>query len=97
MIKYALTQEMWTPEDIEEGEASFTGFVSDYEEDSFRTMVKVLCHAEPSESPLTISKNLWFSITNEPDVLTGEVEILNYHPATLKDARYMIKAWMLTH
>jgi hypothetical protein len=98
MIRYTLTQQLWTEEDLEIGEPSYSGPVFDSDEyDSFRCMVRVLDYAEPSEYPPTPHKGLWFSVTNEPDPLTGEIEVLSYHPLTERDARYMLKAWKATH
>jgi hypothetical protein len=95
MIRYSLTQEVWTQEDSEIGEPSLSELISEHDYDNFRTLVRVLAYAEPSEYPPTPRTGLYFTVENEPDLFSGVVEVLGYHPLTQRDARYMVKAWMV--
>ena len=90
MINYSITYEKWDTDD--------RGFVSELENDDFRSMVRLLGCTEPSWYPLPVIDRdfphscLWFS-QYEKNYMTGEETVISYHPKSVKDARYMVKAW----
>jgi len=98
MIAYAITYETWDYESVEIGDTDDRGFISELEQDDFRSMVSILQDTEPSWDPLPGIDHscLWFS-QYEKNFVTGEETIVSYHPKTPRDARYMIKAWRVAN
>ena len=98
MIKYSITYEKRDDESAAIGETDGRGFVSELENDDFRSMVRLLGCTEPSWYPLPVIDRdfphscLWFS-QYEKNYMTGEETVISYHPKSVKDARYMVKAW----
>ncbi len=98
MINYSITYEKWDDESAAIGETDDRGFVSELENDDFRSMVRLLGYTEPSRYPLPVIDRdfphscLWFS-QYEKNYMTGEETVISYHPKSVKDARYMVKAW----
>ena len=94
MINYAITQEIWTAEDLEIGDTDHREFLSQSEWDNFSMMVELLRGAEPSQYPLPDdpSEYVWFTQSWDMNV-HGIYENRSYHPQTKRDARYMTKAW----
>lgn len=96
-IRYSETFELITEESAEHGEAADSGFVTAEAEESLRGMVELLRGTEPSRWPLPAPQDadhcgaVWF--TRYGDMGTGEYENRSYHPASARDARYMIAAW----
>lgn len=97
-IKYSETFEIVTEESAKEGEPAESSFIID-EQESLRGMVDLLRGTEPSCWPLPAPQDadftgrVWFTSYGEMDYRTGEAENRIYHPATARDARYMIAAW----
>ena len=98
MINYSITYEKWDDESAAIGDTDDRGFISELENDSFRSMVCLLGCTEPSWYPLPVIDRdfphscLWFS-QYEKNYMTGEETVISYHPKSVKDARYMVKAW----
>ena len=94
MINYAITYEIWTEEDLEIGDTDDRGFMSESEWDSFSMMVELLQGSEPSQYPLPDEPDeyMWYTQSWDMNVY-GEYENRSYHPASKRDARYMLKAW----
>lgn len=98
-IRYSETFESITEESAEYGEAAESGFIAEDGEESLRGMVDLLRGTEPSCWPLPMQQDadftgrVWFTRYGEQDYRTGDVENRSYHPATARDARYMIAAW----
>lgn len=98
MVSYSITYEKWDDESAAIGETDDRGFVSELENDDFRSMVRLLGCTEPSRYPLPVIDRdfphscLWFS-QYEKNYMTGEETVISYHPKSVKDARYMVKAW----
>ena len=98
MINYSITYEKWNDESAAIGDTDDRGFISELENDSFRSMVCLLGGTEPSWYPLPVIDRdfphscLWFS-QYEENYMTGEETVISYHPKSVKDARYMVKAW----
>ena len=96
MIHYNVTFERITPESAEYGDAEERGFEEQGAIADFADMLDILYATEPSEYPLPEmpTSHLWFTRYGEADFRTGETVNLSYHPATERDARYMLKAWI---
>ncbi len=98
-IKYSVTYEIITEESAEHGEDAESGFLEENADESLRGMVDLLRGTEPSCWPLPSVRDgdycgtIWFTVYGESDFRTGEVENRSYHPATSRDARYMVTAW----
>jgi hypothetical protein len=102
MINFKITHEIYTPEDLEIGEPSIAEFLSESEWEDFRNVVDLLAYTEPSQDPFfydesDINEHIWFTHYGEMDYRTGEYENRSYHPATKRDARYMMKAWRIAN
>ena len=98
-IRYSETFETITEESAEHGEAADSGFITMLGEESLRGMVDLLRGTEPSRWPLPAPQdadwcgNIWFTKYGDMDARSGEYENRSYHPASARDARYMITAW----
>lgn len=96
MITYSETFEIVTQESAKHGDAEQRGFIAEDEHATFREMVELLRHCEPSCYPVdaTEPEFLWYTDSDyHTDYETGAVESRSYHPADSKSARYMLKAW----
>ena len=98
MIHYTVTYEKFLPHEDDEDvcEADESGFQEEAGLADFQDMMSLLYATEPSEYPLPESptQRLWFTRYGEQCFRTGERVNLSYHPATERDARYMLKAWI---
>jgi len=95
MINYSTTFEIITQESATLGDAEERGFLDENLTSDFRDMVDILEGTEPSQHPLTNdARHVWFTIYGDMDMYTGEYENKSYHPATSRDCRYMVKAWL---
>ena len=91
-IHYVITYEIVKPEDVEFGEASDRGFISEDEVSSYDEMVHILYGTEPSSYPP--SPDDWYTHNEyNIDYETGAIENRSYHGLTQKDKELMLKAW----
>lgn len=83
-----------TPESIEDGDYSETGFISEHEEVSFRELVKLMKqHHHPSKFPNDGGTGVWYSTEFETeDYATGteRQESIHFDP---ENAENVAKYW----
>ena len=95
MITYDITYEINTEESAMHGEAAESGYLDHGLTSDFHDMASILEGTEPSQYPLSAdATSVWFTRHDDADMYTGEQESVSYHPATSRDCRYMIKAWL---
>jgi len=94
-ILLTTSYETFTPESLENGECEDCGMLDDAgTEYTFRELVHLLRHTEPSCYPLECDDHAWFSLDlGCTDYSTGEETRHSYHACNRRAQRYMVKAW----
>ena len=95
MLLISKTYDVVTEESAEDGETAEDGFVFEFEEFSFRDLVRYLRYF-PHLSSSIITSNTWVSSESEQDYMTGEyrTEHLHYVGPANKE-KYWVKALRL--
>ena len=98
-VKIDITFETWDEESIEVGETDTKGVLSEDTPYSFRELVDLLAHSEASVNPLPKhpSTYIWYTEFGEPDMITGDTTNISFHATGKRSARYLLKAYRLTH
>ena len=89
-----------TPESVEDGDFSDSGFISEREEVTFRELVEIMeKHRQPSTSGGEIDTNVWFSTGFEViDYGSGteQEECIHFHRDNTPNAeKYWSLAWKI--
>lgn len=98
-VNIDITYETWDEESIEAGETDDKGFLAEDTPYSFRELVDLLACSEASVNPIPRqpSTYIWYTEYGESDMFTGEVTNHSFHATDTRSARYMLKAYRLTH
>lgn len=98
-VNINVTYETWDEEAIEVGETDVKGFLAKDTPCSFRELVDLLACSEASVNPLPKQPSvyIWYTEYGESDMFTGEVTNHSFHATDTRSARYLLKAYKLTH